>query len=480
MRILFSLKVFSQAVFCLAVACAVGHSFAQGQEAASPSAAAERISVSYDEASQTTRIALRAKDGRVAWSDIWDGIAIARGKAAATGQDAAAEKPSSEPTAEPSKETSPGDAAVGGMRSINLRSPTARASLTALSMALSPDVKFAMVPAEKDGEEQLVVTMSRDAVMSSERRLKERMRQSLVSRVRWREAEQSPFQLTLDDGWSERPKELPLVIAVHGLFSKSDRVERLLELPRKAGFPCGEYSYSSRRPIPELAVQFAEQLDRIRREHPERKVAVIAHSMGGLVVRAAIEDPALDPGNVVRLIMLATPNQGSRLADFNFALGVSNYVADAERRESVRLFSALAEDTLGASSYDLRPDSEFLARLNARARNANVAYTIILGSGAWLSVGERDRMATLLGASEEEGRFLRLLRGNVNKLLADLDEVVKGRGDGAVSVERGKLTGVEDVVVLPFGHSEIIGGSDNEAVVQAHKEAMARLLPSGQ
>jgi pimeloyl-ACP methyl ester carboxylesterase len=269
---------------------------------------------------------------------------------------------------------------------------------------------------------------------------------------------------------------MPLVIAVHGLYSKSDRVERLLELPRKAGLPCGEYSYSSRRPIPELAVQFAEELDRVRREHPDRKVAVIAHSMGGLVARAAIEDPALDPGNVRRLVMLATPNQGSRLAEFNFALGLSNYVTDSDRRENVRLFSALAEDTLGASSYDLRPGSEFLARLNARPRNEKVAYTVILGSGAWLSADERDRMSLALGESEEEGRFLRLIRGNVNKLLADLDEVVKGEGDGAVSIERGKLAGVDDVIVLPFGHSEIIGRSTSEAVVKAHEEALARIL----
>ena len=174
--------------------------------------------------------------------------------------------------------------------------------------------------------------------------------------------------------------------------------------------------------------------------------------------------------------MLATPNQGSRLADFNFALGVSNYVSDGDRRENVKLFSALAEDTLGASSYDLRPGSEFLARLNGRPRNEKVAYTLILGSGAWLSPAERDRMSHVLGESEEEGRFLRLIRGNVNKLLADLDEVVEGKGDGAVSIERGKLSGVDDVLVLPFGHSEIIGRSTSEAVVKAHEEALARLM----
>ena len=35
--------------------------------------------------------------------------------------------------------------------------------------------------------------------------------------------------------------------------------------------------------------------------------------------------------------------------------------------------------------------------------------------------------------------------------LGDMDEVVKGKGDGAVSVERGRLEGVQEVVV-DLGH----------------------------
>jgi pimeloyl-ACP methyl ester carboxylesterase len=417
-----------------------------------------RVAVVYEEASQTTRITVDAVDGRVALADVWEGIAIARG------------------ASQLESESAPNLDVLGALKSLNLKSPMARASLTALTLALAPDVRFELVAANETHAEQLRVTLSRDAVMASERRFKDKLRVSIVDRIRQREAEAALPGLELDEGWSERPIELPLVVAVHGLFSKSDNVARILDLPRKTGLPCAEYSYSSRLPIGELAAALAEQLDRVRREQPERKVALVAHSMGGLVARAAIEDPALDPGNVCRLVMLATPNQGSRLADFNFALGVTNYIGDAERRESVKFFSAVLEDTLGASSYDLRPDSTFLQKLNSRPRHPAAEYTLILGDRGWLSAEERGKMADLVAESEEHGRFARLVRGGVNKLVADMNEVVEGQGDGAVSLERGKLAGVEDVLVFPFGHSEIIGASASEGVVRAHEEVLKRLL----
>jgi hypothetical protein len=37
-----------------------------------------------------------------------------------------------------------------------------------------------------------------------------------------------------------------------------------------------------------------------------------------------------------------------------------------------------------------------------------------------------------------------------------LHEVIDREGDGAVSLERGRLDGVDDVVVLRFGHSEVV------------------------
>ena len=47
-----------------------------------------------------------------------------------------------------------------------------------------------------------------------------------------------------------------------------------------------------------------------------------------------------------------------------------------------------------------------------------------------------------------------------------MDAVVRGRGDGAVAVERGRLLGVEEVVLLPFDHLAALHGP-GEAGVEA-------------
>ena len=45
----------------------------------------------------------------------------------------------------------------------------------------------------------------------------------------------------------------------------------------------------------------------------------------------------------------------------------------------------------------------------------------------------------------------------LDRYLADLDEVVEGKGDGAVAVKRGRLEGVSDIEVLDFDHLDFSG-----------------------
>ena len=49
------------------------------------------------------------------------------------------------------------------------------------------------------------------------------------------------------------------------------------------------------------------------------------------------------------------------------------------------------------------------------------------------------------------------------------------KGDGVVAIERGRLEGVDDTVVLPLGHLSASGPPDDEAVKQLHALIRARL-----
>lgn len=79
-----------------------------------------------------------------------------------------------------------------------------------------------------------------------------------------------------------------------------------------------EHPYDWRQPLAKLGAEFASRLDRALDDNPDQPVRILAHSMGGLVVRAALAaKPALwdkfiaRDGN--RLVMLGTPNRGSHL-----------------------------------------------------------------------------------------------------------------------------------------------------------------------
>jgi pimeloyl-ACP methyl ester carboxylesterase len=73
---------------------------------------------------------------------------------------------------------------------------------------------------------------------------------------------------------------------------------------RLAGFDADHYPFDWRKSIAELGAELAAAL----RRESAREVFLVAHSMGGLVARAAIAQGA---PKVARLVMLGTPNFGS-------------------------------------------------------------------------------------------------------------------------------------------------------------------------
>jgi hypothetical protein len=197
--------------------------------------------------------------------------------------------------------------------------------------------------------------------------------------------------------------------------------------------------------------------------------------MGSLVARACLENSQLDPGNVERIIMIAPPTHGTLIA--HFAVGTDLYEHWLSRRSGGpwRRARDSVVDGLGEAADELRPDSEFLRDLNLRPLNPRVRYTVLLGTGAhlddeqvaWIRDSFCQKLAKVPGADGSAERLA--------AILDDIDEIVEGKGDGIVAVKRGRLDGVSDTLVMPFGHMAVTGEPKNEVLRQVQQAVLERV-----
>lgn len=408
----------------------------------------DQVRVERDPESLVTTISIRAEQGEVAWSDVLRGLARARGN-----DDTALQ-------------------GLGRSRRFQITGNRWRAFRLGLNLALKPDLRFDVEQAGDDGgQPRLVIKLDRAALLASERRFKARLRHAWLRK----RPSTRRYGLALEEGWDRAPADRDFVVVLHGLDSGPEKVRPLLDAIRSQGLPCAVFRYPNDQPIADSAKLLAGELRRLDEDHPRRGVSLVTSSMGGLVARAAIEDPELDPGNVRQLIMVAPPNHGSALARFGFGLDLWEHVTGVARKEEARLLYGLVEDGLSEAAADLRPGSPFLRKLNARNRNPRVRYTILLGSGGPLHPVELALMREGVAAAGEQSRWVRFFGARVYAWLKDLDEVVKGKGDGAVSIERGRLEGVEDTVVFPFRHAYPRRASREAEMGKVHQEVLKRL-----
>lgn len=286
------------------------------------------------------------------------------------------------------------------------------------------------------------------------------------------------YGLKVEPGWERVAAPAPgrpLVVLIHGFNSTCERNAAILEPIRAAGYACSSFSYPNDWGLVDSAQLLSSELAEFAAEHPNQAIALVTHSMGGLVARECIENSALDPGNVTRLVMIAPPTHGTLVA--NFADGADLWEHLLDRRDGsplARLRDAIT-DGLGEAGDDLVPGSPFLTALNARPRNKDVRYSIFLGSDAGVAPWQRElARLTLQHAAERSLRYARPADA-LDRVLADADELVDGQGDGVVAVKRGRLAGVDDTVILDFDHIDCTGPGDSDAVRQLHAEVVARL-----
>jgi alpha-beta hydrolase superfamily lysophospholipase len=192
------------------------------------------------------------------------------------------------------------------------------------------------------------------------------------------------------------------VIVVHGLGRTKLSMSSLAARLRDEGYSVVGFSYpSTKQSVADSAAQLELQLQAVSASSRGR-VHLVAHSLGGIVVRAALRRSC--PANLGRVVMLGPPNRGSEIAD--------------------------------------------------RLRN-NLFYKIATGPAGQELGTEYSSTPNRLGAATFE---VGVIAGNrsLNPLFSAW---LPGADDGKVSVQRTRLAGMTDFLVVPHSHTFIMCGS---------------------
>jgi pimeloyl-ACP methyl ester carboxylesterase len=193
-----------------------------------------------------------------------------------------------------------------------------------------------------------------------------------------------PEEMAPVDGWHGLYPRAPAasgdaspVLLVHGLDEPGSIWDDLVPALHAAGHAVWELRYPNDQGIDRSAEFLAAHWPGLP---PERPVAILGHSMGGLVARDFVSRlwRAGMPGpGVAGVILIGTPNRGSDWARLRVWLELRDHFPTGEGRR-FSLFAAL-RDGAGEAKIDLRPGSDFLDALNARPWPGDVPILAIAG-----------------------------------------------------------------------------------------------------
>ncbi len=246
------------------------------------------------------------------------------------------------------------------------------------------------------------------------------------------------------------------VVLIHGLDDPGWLWRDLIPALEGEGHVILRFEYPDDQPIADSGDLLATGLRALRRAGLDT-VSIVAHSMGGLISRDVLTRPAYYAGDggggeqypaVARLIMLGTPNHGSAMARLR---GISELGEVLSRWISGRRsWGDSLTDGAGEAGRDLLPDSDFLRRLNHRPHPSPTVYTIVAGRVSPVSPEEVDalikRLDRITGAGTDNG----------DRVSSMLQSMVRGVGDGVVSIESARLNGIADVVTVEADHLSMI------------------------
>jgi pimeloyl-ACP methyl ester carboxylesterase len=281
-------------------------------------------------------------------------------------------------------------------------------------------------------------------------------------------------------------RHAPAVLLIPGMLAGDDTMSAIRYRLRESAIPTAIFRYDSQLGIDRVATRLAKIIRAEADRLPNRHIVFVTHSMGGVVARRVVEDPAWDCGVVSQLVMIAPPNGGSSLAalggnDLKELIEGIDGNAIGGNGEAVRIDPrglAMIDDTLdqfmGNAKKDLVPGSELLRQMETLERNPAIRYSILAGTGGpvpRIARGIGQQLITQLFADQPEGGqgFKKFLE------VANRDEWIRGLGDGVVTVRSTRLRGVEDHQVLVFAHNDVSEPPDYPATRELVDQVMKRL-----
>jgi pimeloyl-ACP methyl ester carboxylesterase len=219
---------------------------------------------------------------------------------------------------------------------------------------------------------------------------------------------------------------------------------------RAQGLAVEFHDYDWRLPVLESGRTLAE---RLRAAKPAR-VALVAHSMGGLVSRAALALPGTD--HVERVVLLGTPNAGS------FAAVQALRGSYAVVRKVARLALRTTAESLTAETFNTFPSIYDLLPWGACAPRSD-----LLDARSWPAAGPQPRPALLeaaratqasLAAADERFAVIAGVGEETVTAVARRGEeflyTLTRHGDGTVPVSSAELAGARGVYAR-VAHSDL-------------------------
>ncbi|MGB5604759.1 MAG: alpha/beta fold hydrolase [Gammaproteobacteria bacterium] len=193
---------------------------------------------------------------------------------------------------------------------------------------------------------------------------------------------------------AEVPGNKEIIVLLHGLGRNNTSMWLLASRLEDAGYYVQRVEYGSLHQNPdEILMEISTQINQCCQKHTQR-VHFVGHSLGGLMVRAYLQNNKVD--QLGRVVLLGTPNKGSEAAD--------------------HFSNSWLMDILGPTAKALGTDA------NSFPRSLEAPYYPV-----GIIAGER--------------------KSELN------DSVIPGKDDGLVSVEATKIDAMTDFIIIETGHS---------------------------